>query len=193
MEPWLDDLWPALELFRSGIQNGLLNNGLSVDKSSNEVIKANNNLKEGLSEVTMAGTTTTVTLPACPERYMLVTFQEVDNDSSPTLLLPPLPSSAGPLLPATLVHSKRLTSDQAPKHYYETELSVQGEFEYRAGDTVAVVCPNPEKEIQELCRRLQLDEKWHLPCQVSIDPNTKKKKATLPAWLPIKASLGVLF
>lgn len=196
VEPWLDDLWPALELFRSGIQNGSLNNGLSNDKSSHGAIEQNNSLKEGLSEVTMAGTTTTVTLPACPERFMLVTFEEGDNEelhSSPKLLLPPLPSSAGSLLPATLVHSKRLTSDQAPKHYYEAELSVQEEFEYRAGDTVAVVCPNPDQEIQEFCRRLQLSEQWHLPCQVSIDPNTKKKKATLPAWLPIKASLDILF
>ena len=196
VEPWLENLWPALELVRDGIQNGLLNNGLSVNKSSNGTLEQNNNQKEILSEITMAGTLTSVTLPACPERYMLVTFEEADNEelhSSPTLLLPPLPSSAGPLLPANLVHSKRLTSDQAPKQYYEAEVSVEEDFEYRAGDTVAVVCPNPDQEVQELCRRLQLSEKWHLPCQVSVDPNTKKKKATLPAWLPIKASLDILF
>ena len=192
VEPWLEELWRALELSRSGAQNGLISNSLNSEITSNGVVEQNNNINKAISEITMAGIPSTLTLPTCPERYMLVTFN--DNEKfSPTLPLPPLPSSAGPLLPATLVRSKRLTSEQAPKHYFEAELSVQEDFEYRAGDTVAVVCPNPHQEVEDLCRRLQLEEKWNLPCQLSLDPNTKKKKASLPPWLPTQASLDIIF
>ena len=192
VEPWLEELWPALKLSRSGAQNGLISNGLNSEITSNGVVEQNNNINKGISEITMAGIPSTLTLPTCPERYMLVTFNDSEK-FSPTLPLPPLPSSAGPLLPATLVRSKRLTSEQAPKHYFEAELSVQEDFEYRAGDTVAVVCPNPHQEVEDLCRRLQLEEKWNLPCQLSLDPNTKKKKASLPSWLPTQASLDIIF
>ena len=195
VEPWLDQLWLALDRAKTGAQNGVISNGMSSEKS--EGFEENNNvLKEGLSAVTMTGSTTTVTLPACPERYMLLTFQEDSNsslDSSLNLPLAPLPSSAGPLRPATLVNCTRLTKDQAPKHYYEAVLAVEGSFDYRAGDTVAVVCPNQEQELQKLCQRMQLSDKWHLPCQLSLDPDTRKKKASLPAWLPTTASLDLLF
>ena len=192
VEPWLEELWRALELSRSGAQNGLISNGLNSEITSNGVLEQNNNIKKAISEITMAGIPSTLTLPTCPERYMLVTFHDSEK-FSPTFPLPPLPSSAGPPPPATLVRSKRLTSDQAPKHYYQAELSVQEDFEYRAGDTVAVVCPNPHQEVEDLCRRLQLEEKWNLPCQLSLDPNTKKKKASLPPWLPTQASLDIIF
>ena len=173
VEPWLDSLWPALASTRGGeLEAGLADLAIGTEETKVE---------------------TEYKLPPCPASYLTVSYRSPPACPQPTLPLPPLPSAASPLLPATLTSCTLLTSPLAAKHYYCAELKLEQELTYRAGDSVALVCQNSEQELEQARTRLQLEEVWHQECLVAVDPDTTKKKASLPSWLPPQATPDTLF
>ena len=57
------------------------------------------------------------------------------------------------------------------------------------GDSVSVICPNPEVEVNALLERLQISsDRADLPFELSISANATKKNAKIPDYLPIKHS-----
>ena len=194
VEPWLEQLWPALG---GGVTDGVTETaGMEGAEGKGDGGPVGGEVKAEVEE-DMAGLSLApsppVTLPPCPAPYILVTYPEDTPPPPPALLpLPPLPSAAGPLLPATLSSCRRLTSPLAVKHYYEAVLEVEG-VEYQAGDTVAIVCPNPEEEVAALGARLGMAAVWRAACSLSILPGTTKKRAVLAAWLPTETTLHTLF
>ena len=174
VEPWMEQLWQALAApggLEGGMADLLITSPPAPDTEQPPALK----------------------LPPCPEPYLSVTFSPGPPSQCCQLPLPPLPSSAGPLLPATLTHCTLLTSRKAAKHYYEAELELDTELAYRAGDTIAVICPNSSQEVASLMTRLGLEAVWEQEATVAVSPDTRKKKASVPAWLPQQTSLDTLF
>jgi len=212
VEPWMDDLWSALEKIPTLKVPNDVSDTILKD-SSNKAINCVNDkllndgtkkvlngvngdsLEEGLKSLTLTEVPS-LTLPPCPQSYLTVDYLESDTlvPSSNILPLPPLPSSSGPVQTASLSSCNRITGDLAVKHYYEVNLELDPCFPYQAGDTVAVICPNTDQDVSDLCSHLELDSQWNIPCQISVDPETKKVRAKLPAWIPpTPTTLDIVF
>jgi len=202
VEPWIEGLWGALNKMEKeddssevGAENNVTikckdskveeKQEISTEKSCVE------NLPDALSSLTLSPP---LTLPPCPKSYISISYSGsiFTSSSNTSLPLSPFPSSSGPPVTGTVQQCTLLTSNSAPKLCYELLLSCPY-FDHQAGDTVSVVCPNPDNELKQLSTRLGLEDVWQVECQLSISPTTQKAKAKLPAWLPTTSSLEVLF
>jgi len=201
VEPWIEGLWEALNKMEKGIDNveegaekcktnKLNDSEIEEKKDENTEKSCVEILPDALSSLTLSP----LTLPPCPKSYISISYSNsiLTTPSNTSLPLSPYPSSSGPPLTGTVQQCNLLTSDSAPKLCYEVLLSCPY-FDHLAGDTISVICPNPDTELKQLSDRLKLEDVWQVECNVSISPTTQKAKAKLPAWLPTTSSLEVLF
>ncbi|KAL3837612.1 hypothetical protein ACJMK2_022958 [Sinanodonta woodiana] len=104
------------------------------------------------------------------------------------------PSSASPVVMATISKVKVLTAETAVKKTLCITLNLQDEgFVYQPGDSFSIICPNPAEEVQDLLTRLKIDDKADLPYKLSVLPGSKKKNASIPSHVPESATLRHIF
>ncbi|KAK3579904.1 hypothetical protein CHS0354_031423 [Potamilus streckersoni] len=104
------------------------------------------------------------------------------------------PSAASAVVMGMVSKVKVLTAETAVKKTLCVTLKLQEEgFVYQPGDSFSIICPNPAQEVQDLLKRLKLDEKADMPYKLSVLPGTKKKNASIPSHVPESASLRHIF
>lgn len=62
-------------------------------------------------------------------------------------------------------------------------------IEYQPGDTVGVIPQNSEDEVQKIMKHLKILETADTVVTVSVKPGTVKRKACVPPYIPVKATL----
>jgi sulfite reductase alpha subunit-like flavoprotein len=62
-------------------------------------------------------------------------------------------------------------------------------IEYRPGDTIGVIPQNSKDEVQKIMKHLKILERADTVVTVSVKPGTVKKKACVPSYIPMKATL----
>ena len=103
-----------------------------------------------------------------------------------------LPFSTQPLQSARIVSNRPLSSPDAVKTYMELELEPEPWFEYQPGDSLGLVCNNPETEVLELCRILGLESRLNASCSISVLKETKKARAKIPEFVSTPTGLKSL-
>ncbi|EDO40246.1 predicted protein [Nematostella vectensis] len=104
------------------------------------------------------------------------------------------PGAASPITMATIVGARRLTADDAMKKALEITLDIsQSGWEYEAGNSFNIYCPNDEGEVDAIIERLGLTSMAQVPYDIQVMSGTKKKTASIPNYIPqpytIKESL----
>ena len=80
----------------------------------------------------------------------------------------------------------RLTAD-APevKRAYQVTLDLEGaEIHCEPGDSLGIVCANPEAEVDALIERLNLRDVADAPCTVAVAEDTAKRNPKVPDFVP---------
>ena len=177
VEPWLEGLWTALEQLRPGMQS---------EQAGGPGVAPIQVAVAAVLEDEFAG----LSLPACPQSHLSVSYSEGEVPSWPGSDAALLPGAAGPLHHCQVEQLELLSSGPEVKEYYEVTVSSQ--LEYTPGDTVGVVASNLAGEVAWLAARLELQEVWTLPCQVELAEKAGPR-ARLPAHIPSAASLQQIF
>ncbi|XP_021921277.1 methionine synthase reductase-like isoform X2 [Zootermopsis nevadensis] len=91
---------------------------------------------------------------------------------------------------ATVMSARQLSYGCEVKKTVELCLDVQGSgIEYQPGDTVGVIPQNSEDEVQKIMKHLKILERADTVVTISVKPGTVKKKACVPPYIPVKATL----
>ncbi|KAK7497577.1 hypothetical protein BaRGS_00011217 [Batillaria attramentaria] len=132
-----------------------------------------------------------LTLPVVTPAYLAISYLSPDKDLGAKLASLPwqnnckLPSAASDIAVAKIVSAQRLTTKDASKKTLLLRLNIEKcGMNYRPGDSISVICTNHEDEVNQLIARLGLELQADLPIQISIMPDTKKKRAAVPPHFP---------
>ncbi|XP_069956956.1 methionine synthase reductase-like [Cherax quadricarinatus] len=132
-----------------------------------------------------------LTLPAQSPPYL--TLECVDNSEGRTIQVnSPLPSAASQVVETHVVSVRRLTSADAVKTALEVTLRLpkdQDRFAYEPGDSFGIIVKNKENEVEILLNLLGISDRADKIYELSVLPNTKKKAAAVPKFIPVKSSL----
>ncbi|PVD37330.1 hypothetical protein C0Q70_04329 [Pomacea canaliculata] len=99
-----------------------------------------------------------------------------------------LPSAACDIFMAKIVSARRLTSSDAAKKTLLIRLDVGNKIDYRPGDSISIVCSNTPDDVIQIIDRLGLQDVADLPLRLSVLPNTQKRRAAVPGYLPEEVS-----
>ncbi|XP_051871377.1 methionine synthase reductase isoform X2 [Pristis pectinata] len=129
-----------------------------------------------------------LTIPTLPIEYINVEFQkytEQDSSQGCFSLAPDFPVFQVPVTKAIT-----LTREDAVKTALFLELDISNtSITYQPGDAFSVICPNSESEVEYLIQRLGLGDKRDHIADLSIRPNSKRKGARLPDYIPKRSTL----
>ncbi|XP_069769717.1 methionine synthase reductase isoform X8 [Narcine bancroftii] len=130
----------------------------------------------------------TLAIPALPIEYLNVVFQKLaKQDPSQEC------SSLAPDFTVFQVYVTKaitLTREDALKTALLLELDISNtSMTYEPGDAFSIVCPNSGNEVEYLIERLGLGDKRDHVVDLHIQPNTKKKGAHLPGYIPKGSTL----
>ncbi|XP_064597948.1 LOW QUALITY PROTEIN: methionine synthase reductase-like [Liolophura sinensis] len=135
-----------------------------------------------------------LTVPLLSPPFLCLTFTDQTSENLEDLPYQngsALPSAASPVTMATVVCAKRLTQEDAVK----TALNLELKFDVSVcdtvppGDAISVMCPNPHHEVSQLLDRLNLTDVADQLFELSVMPDTKKRRAAIPDHIPPKSSL----
>ncbi|MCL4119184.1 UNVERIFIED_CONTAM: hypothetical protein GTU68_044423, partial [Idotea baltica] len=236
VEPWIEDLFPALESFLSSPQaqrrrssqaetdrpegekedekamseatKEATDSSVSVGRSRSEAIAlfpsfhlpSEEELEKHSARTCKLGPEDKLTLPILPSPFLCVEFKEgkVERDQWSSLRLEkvaPYPLASSDVIECGIVRCRKLTTDGAAKKTLEVCLQSRSgdKFEYEPGDSFGVVVENRREEVDLILFLLRLSEKADLPISLSVDPNTKKKAASVPKFVPSNSTLRFIF
>nr|XP_039256966.1 methionine synthase reductase-like [Styela clava] len=126
--------------------------------------------------------------PSCENQD--ITFDHPNENQEITFNPPQFPSVQYPLAASDKFHSvtvksiKKLTSEGAVKTALCVTLGVGEEFLYEPGDSFGIVVPNPTNEVDWLIRRFKAESFCDKTIEIEINPQTKKKNAKVPNFIP---------
>ncbi|XP_077365668.1 methionine synthase reductase [Festucalex cinctus] len=125
-------------------------------------------------------------VPSLPPPFLDVSLQEGDTVDE---LFGPLNSETLNEVPVS--RAVCLTTGESVKTAILIELDVTAYpmLTYQPGDSFDVFCPNRGSEVNQLLRRLGLEDQKNHHVQVSLLENTKKKGAQVPSFIPQNISL----
>ncbi|XP_032237182.2 methionine synthase reductase [Nematostella vectensis] len=138
-----------------------------------------------------------LSIPVLPSPYLEIKFhpeKTPDFSTVPHQAGASFPGAASPITMATIVGARRLTADDAMKKALEITLDIsQSGWEYEAGNSFNIYCPNDEGEVDAIIERLGLTSMAQVPYDIQVMSGTKKKTASIPNYIPqpytIKESL----
>ncbi|XP_064643389.1 methionine synthase reductase-like [Lineus longissimus] len=133
-----------------------------------------------------------LSLPPLAATYLVVEYKEelTDVSSLPIQNGHKLPSAATDVTMVPVAKVTKLTRDDAVKTALEIELSLEGtSLAYRPGDSFSVICPNQDREVEMIIKRLSLEDVCDKTYALSIMSGTKKKNASIPGHLHPAATL----
>lgn len=137
-------------------------------------------------------------LIAAPPEYISITYSdEVFNCSQEDSLYYKnilLPFANSELYYGEVTRTKLLTSGEDVKPVYDIGINTENiKHDYRPGDTIGIIPSNSDGEINKLLNRISLTNLTNKTYTISILPNTRKKKPTIPSYIPVNSSLKILF
>ncbi|XP_037829005.1 methionine synthase reductase isoform X2 [Kryptolebias marmoratus] len=125
-------------------------------------------------------------VPALPPPFLDVTFQDVDS----------VEQTVGPLNRETLFEvpvskAVQLSRGDSVKTalLLELDISAYPTMTYQPGDSFDVFCPNRADEVDNMLRRLDLQDQKNHHVLITLRKDTKKKGAQLPSHIPQSVSL----
>uniref|UniRef100_A0ABM5GA88 Methionine synthase reductase n=1 Tax=Pogona vitticeps TaxID=103695 RepID=A0ABM5GA88_9SAUR len=126
-----------------------------------------------------------LTIPALPPEYLDVQIEE-SSEQVPNMLW----HSESPVFQVPVTKAVRLTTDDAIKKTLFLEIDIsKTTFSYQPGDAFNVICPNYTNEVEDLLDILGLLEKKDSLVCLKVKVGTKKRGATLPQYIPEKATV----
>ncbi|XP_061096578.1 methionine synthase reductase [Conger conger] len=127
-------------------------------------------------------------VPTLPAPYINVTLLDTPTDQRSD------PCLEGTFLQVNVSRASQLTRDDAVKTALLLELDIsEQQISYEPGDSFDVVCPNNDHEVEELLQRMGLEEQKNSSVQLQLLPDTKKKAAQIPSYIPENCTLKYLF
>ncbi|XP_045594122.1 methionine synthase reductase [Procambarus clarkii] len=132
-----------------------------------------------------------LTLPVQAPPYLTIVYLD-DSERSPIQSDLPLPSAASEVVQACVISARKLTKVDAVKTALEVTLKLPKEkdrFVYEPGDSFGIIVKNPVKDVEILLNLLQISDIADKICELSIIPNTKKRSAAVPKFIPSKSSV----
>ncbi|KAG7170887.1 Methionine synthase reductase-like [Homarus americanus] len=134
---------------------------------------------------------TKLTLPVQPPPYL--TLKYLNNFEASTIESgAPLPSAASKIFQAHIASVRKLTRQDAIKTALEVTLKLPSdvnEFVYEPGDSIGIIVENPKYEVEIVLNLLEITDIADKIYEISVVPNTKKKVAKVPSFIPVKSSL----
>ncbi|GAB1609395.1 methionine synthase reductase-like isoform X2 [Argonauta hians] len=135
-----------------------------------------------------------VSIPLLPPPYLVLTLlpdDKIDLYNSPVQNGASFPCMASPVQTAIVSTCTCLTKPGAVKTTLDLELVFEDTdtVVYQPGDSISVICPNNEREVNHLIQRLDLENAGDAFFSLSVSPNTTKKKAVCPSFVPPKCSI----
>ncbi|XP_071544761.1 methionine synthase reductase-like [Panulirus ornatus] len=132
-----------------------------------------------------------LTLPLQPLSYLTIKYLNTSYNGD-TQSAAPLPSAVSEVVQVCVASVRKLTRHDAVKTAMEVTLKLPSntdEFVYEPGDSVGILVKNPKHEVEILMNLLEITEIADKSCEISVASQTRKKSATVPAFIPRKSSL----
>ncbi|KAJ8376585.1 hypothetical protein SKAU_G00071650 [Synaphobranchus kaupii] len=127
-------------------------------------------------------------VPALPAPYISVKLLDLPTEQRNDPCL-----DAGAFHHVTVSRASRLTREDAVKTALLLELDItERQISYEPGDSFQVLCPNSYDEVEELLRRMGLEEQKNRSVQLQLRTGTKKKAAQIPSYIPDNCTLHYL-
>uniref|UniRef100_A0A914ZRI6 Methionine synthase reductase n=1 Tax=Parascaris univalens TaxID=6257 RepID=A0A914ZRI6_PARUN len=134
-----------------------------------------------------------VPIPAVTYIASRVTHEKLDDSSVTWQNGCILPGAAGEMLTARVVGTVELTYPGAGKAKRELQIDLgDQEVQYEPGDAFYFVVANPREEVNYILERMNLLMIADQKCIVGVDPQTEKRNASVPAYIPEISSLRYL-
>ncbi|XP_014788148.1 methionine synthase reductase isoform X1 [Octopus bimaculoides] len=135
-----------------------------------------------------------LSIPLLSPPYLVLTLlpdEKLDLYNSAVQNGASFPSMASSVQTATVLKCSCLTHPGAVKTTLDLELFFEDTetVAYQPGDSISVICPNNEREVNHLIQRLDLENAGDAFFSLSVSPNTTKKKASCPNYLPPKCTI----
>ncbi|XP_047490875.1 methionine synthase reductase-like isoform X2 [Penaeus chinensis] len=137
-----------------------------------------------------------LTLPVLPSDYLMIKYLENSEKESGSEHVPALPSVASELIKTSVTSIRKLTQHNSVKTALEVSLTVPesiNSFDYEPGDSFGIIVQNREEEVELFLSLLGISDVAEKTYELSVDPNTKKKGAAIPKYIPVRSSLHYVF
>ncbi|XP_037778404.1 methionine synthase reductase-like [Penaeus monodon] len=137
-----------------------------------------------------------ITLPVLPSDYLMIKYLENSEQESGSEHAPALPSAASELIKTSVSSIRKLTQHNSVKTALEVSLTVPesiNSFDYEPGDSFGIIVQNREEEVELFLSLLGISDVAEKTYELSVDPNTKKKGAAIPKYIPVRSSLHYVF
>ncbi|XP_068221140.1 methionine synthase reductase-like [Palaemon carinicauda] len=137
-----------------------------------------------------------LSIPVLPPAYLVLNFREDLTDDSAANFKISLLNAASSVTKMKLISLKQLTTNDAVKTAFEVTLQFQdtcNTFDYSPGDSFGIIVKNPRAEVDLLLRLLGISDVADKTYELTIDSATKKKNASIPAFIPAVSSLRYVF
>nr|XP_015210455.1 PREDICTED: methionine synthase reductase isoform X1 [Lepisosteus oculatus] len=103
------------------------------------------------------------------------------------------PCAEEPVHQVSVTRAEQLTREDAVKTALLLELEIAGTpFSYEPGDSFHVFCPNPTTQVEGLLQRLGLAARRGHRVRLQLLPQTRKRAAQIPSYIPENATLHCL-
>ncbi|KAK3541616.1 hypothetical protein QTP86_033064 [Hemibagrus guttatus] len=160
--------------------------GKSKPESEAESHDVENPLEASLNRSVAQLFQSSLSIPALPPSFLEVCLGDVPAGEEDHVV-------AQDFHEAPISRAFCLTRDDAVKPVILLELDIKDKnISYEPGDAFDLLCPNRDKEVEDLLHRLGLHDKKSHSVHLQLLKNTKKKGARVPAYIPEKCTLQYL-
>ncbi|XP_069769706.1 methionine synthase reductase isoform X2 [Narcine bancroftii] len=199
VDPWIDNLWDALakvcpkqdNIHEDGESISDINDNSRICKLDVESPDASEGIKLRLgadSNTTLESLEQNTSLTRSQEDCPLPAWVQSEKPlSESTLAIPALPIEYLNVVFQKL--AKQDPSQECSSLAPDFTVFQNTSMTYEPGDAFSIVCPNSGNEVEYLIERLGLGDKRDHVVDLHIQPNTKKKGAHLPGYIPKGSTL----
>lgn len=172
VEPFIQGLWDALDAFFQNANQHSSNQKIQINTDQlisqlNKLSIINPNLSSELS------------VPEYVENHLKINFideekKNFDINDLKNIFSHMYPQSSSGILTATVIDNCLISDKLAEKECYDLKFSLDEKLQYEPGHAVDCLCPNDENEVEQLLKRLNLeDKKDKIFCLESNNPSKK--------------------
>ncbi|XP_066937907.1 methionine synthase reductase-like [Macrobrachium rosenbergii] len=137
-----------------------------------------------------------LSVPVLPAAYLILKYQDALTEDIISNFKIPILNAASSISEMKLISLKQLTARNAVKTAFEVTLQFHDTsdvFDYLPGDSFGVVVKNPRAEVNLLLMLLGVSDVADKTYELTVDPATKKKNASVPGFIPTVGSLRYVF